>query len=45
MLGRGVGERILTDGPDSLFAPELVTAVRNRNVAAELVHVSRDRVQ
>ncbi|MGH3048290.1 MAG: CapA family protein [Gaiellaceae bacterium] len=27
MLGRGVAERIATQGPDSLFAPELVAAV------------------
>ncbi len=27
MLGRGVAERMVTDGPDSLFAPELVAAV------------------
>jgi hypothetical protein len=32
MLGRGVGERILTDGPDSLFAPELVTAVHEADL-------------
>ena len=28
MLGRGVAERIAADGPNSLFAPELVAAVR-----------------
>jgi poly-gamma-glutamate synthesis protein (capsule biosynthesis protein) len=32
MLGRGVGERILTEGPDSLFAPELVAAVREADL-------------
>jgi poly-gamma-glutamate capsule biosynthesis protein CapA/YwtB (metallophosphatase superfamily) len=32
MLGRGVGERILTDGPDALFAPELVTAVHEADL-------------
>ncbi len=32
MLGRGVAERITTDGPDSLFAPELVAAVREADL-------------
>ena len=32
MLGRGVGERIATDGPDSLFAPALVAAVREADL-------------
>jgi len=32
MLGRGVGERVATNGPDSLFAPELVAAVREADL-------------
>jgi poly-gamma-glutamate synthesis protein (capsule biosynthesis protein) len=32
MLGRGVAERIVTDGPDSLFAPELVAALREADL-------------
>jgi len=32
MLGRGVAERITTNGPDSLFAPELVAAVREADL-------------
>jgi hypothetical protein len=32
MLGRGVGERILTEGPNSLFAPELVSAVHEADL-------------
>jgi poly-gamma-glutamate capsule biosynthesis protein CapA/YwtB (metallophosphatase superfamily) len=32
MLGRGVAERILTEGPDSLFAPELVAAVHEADL-------------
>jgi poly-gamma-glutamate capsule biosynthesis protein CapA/YwtB (metallophosphatase superfamily) len=32
MLGRGVAERILTEGPNSLFAPELVAAVREADL-------------
>jgi poly-gamma-glutamate capsule biosynthesis protein CapA/YwtB (metallophosphatase superfamily) len=32
MLGRGVSERIVSDGPDSLFAPELVAAVKEADL-------------
>jgi poly-gamma-glutamate capsule biosynthesis protein CapA/YwtB (metallophosphatase superfamily) len=32
MLGRGVAERIATDGPDSLFAPELIAAVHEADL-------------
>jgi poly-gamma-glutamate capsule biosynthesis protein CapA/YwtB (metallophosphatase superfamily) len=32
MLGRGVAERIATEGPDSVFAPELVAAVHEADL-------------
>jgi poly-gamma-glutamate capsule biosynthesis protein CapA/YwtB (metallophosphatase superfamily) len=32
MLGRGVAERIVTDGPNSLFAPTLVAALREADL-------------
>jgi poly-gamma-glutamate capsule biosynthesis protein CapA/YwtB (metallophosphatase superfamily) len=32
MLGRGVAERIVIDGPDSVFAPELVAAVHEADL-------------
>jgi poly-gamma-glutamate synthesis protein (capsule biosynthesis protein) len=32
MLGRGVAERIAAEGPNSLFAPELVAAVREADL-------------
>jgi poly-gamma-glutamate capsule biosynthesis protein CapA/YwtB (metallophosphatase superfamily) len=32
MLGRGVAERIVTEGPNSLFAPELIAAVQEADL-------------